>query len=48
MFVRFTIHPSDRKELEAEAGKAGGDPAEMHTVVDHKVWERARIELIKV
>lgn len=48
IFARFTIHPSSRKELEAEVVKASSANTEYAAVTDHKVYERARVELIKV
>lgn len=48
IFARFTIHPTDQKELQAEAARATSQSAEFAAVTDHKVYERARVELIKV
>lgn len=48
-FARLTIHPSDRDELQERAANghvdSGGDPDDP---VEHRVWERCRVDIIKV
>ena len=41
-FARFTIHPMDKAALE-EYATAGGDDW-----VEHRVYERCRVDIIKV
>ena len=45
-FARFTIHPHAKAELQQEVGKAA--MAAEETVIDHKIWERAKVDLIRV
>lgn len=48
-FARLTIHPMDRENLNelAQSGlvDVGGEPDEP---VEHRVWERCRVDIIKV
>lgn len=48
-FARFAVHPTSQKELDGEVSKAAsGANGDYAGVVDHKVWERARVELVKI
>lgn len=41
-FARLTIHPMDKGELEQLATQGGDEP------IEHRVWERCRVDTIKI
>jgi DNA polymerase alpha subunit B len=44
-FARFTIYPMDKQELKGELRSAQSDP---NLAIEHKVWERSKVEIIRI
>ncbi len=47
-YARMVVHPLERGELERRVEEGDGEGGEQDEPVEHRVWERARVEIVKV
>lgn len=47
-FARLTIHPMEKGELERRTREGDGMESEGDEMMEARVWERCRVDVIKV
>lgn len=47
-FARLTVHPMEKGELERRVGGGGQGDEEPDEAIEHRVWERCRVDVVKV
>lgn len=47
-YAKLTVHPLPRDELERRVGEVGEGAEEPDEPIEHRVWERCRVDVVKV